>query len=63
MSDCCHPPRPAAAAHSGQHAHPAGHAHASHHQARPGAAPPPSRAGTRYTCPMHPEILRDAPGD
>jgi len=25
-------------------------------------APAPAVAGTRYTCPMHPEILRDAPG-
>ena len=24
-----------------------------------GSPPPP---GTRYTCPMHPEIIRDAPG-
>lgn len=24
---------------------------------------PPRPAGTRYTCPMHPEIIRDAPGD
>ncbi|MDX1375911.1 MAG: heavy metal translocating P-type ATPase [Burkholderiales bacterium] len=23
----------------------------------------PARAGTRYTCPMHPEIVRDAPGE
>ena len=28
---------------------------------RPAPAPPP--AGTRYTCPMDPEIVRDAPGD
>ncbi len=25
-------------------------------------APPASPPGTRYTCPMHPEIVRDAPG-
>jgi Cu+-exporting ATPase len=25
-------------------------------------APPASSPGTRYTCPMHPEIVRDAPG-
>ena len=28
----------------------------------PPAAAPPAPAGTRYTCPMHPEIIRDAPG-
>ncbi len=30
------------------------------------AAPPPAKpapAGTQYTCPMHPEIVRDAPGE
>ena len=26
------------------------------------AAPEPMPAGTQYTCPMHPEIVRDAPG-
>ncbi|MFV0473096.1 MAG: heavy metal translocating P-type ATPase [Pikeienuella sp.] len=26
-------------------------------------APPPAPAGTRYTCPMDPEIIRDEPGD
>ena len=25
--------------------------------------PPPAPKGTRYTCPMHPEIVRDGPGD
>jgi P-type Cu+ transporter len=31
---------------------------------RPGAAPPeePAPQGTKYTCPMHPEIVRDGPG-
>ncbi len=24
---------------------------------------PPAPAGTQYTCPMHPEVVRDAPGD
>ena len=52
MGDCCHHPHPAAAAHSTHH-----------HHGRAGAVPPPSPAGTRYTCPMHPEIVRDAPGD
>jgi len=27
------------------------------------AAPPPAPAATRYTCPMHPEVVRDGPGD
>ena len=38
------------------------HAHAHRHMgsARPGAAP--IAGSTRYTCPMHPEIVRDAPG-
>ena len=38
--------------------------HVHHGHPRPHAAqPPPSApAGTRYTCPMHPEIIRDAPG-
>ena len=26
------------------------------------AAPPPAAAGSTYTCPMHPEIVRDGPG-
>ncbi len=29
---------------------------------KPTAPRPPAPAGTRYTCPMHPEIVRDAPG-
>ena len=37
------------------------HTHAGHGGAH--AAPSPAAAGARYTCPMHPEILRDAPGD
>ena len=32
-------------------------------QAQAAAAPEPAPAGAQYTCPMHPEILRDAPGD
>jgi len=39
-------------------AHHADHAHAA---AKP-AATPPAKPGAQYTCPMHPEILRDAPG-
>ena len=30
--------------------------------AKPAPSPPPAEAGTKYTCPMHPEIVRDAPG-
>ena len=44
----------------------AGHAHGASHGAKHAvtALPGPSRpAGARYTCPMHPEIVRDAPGD
>ena len=26
------------------------------------AAPPPARPGVQYTCPMHPQIVRDGPG-
>ena len=36
------------------------HAHRHTGSAPPGAAPLASN--TRYTCPMHPEIVRDAPG-
>jgi P-type Cu+ transporter len=45
---------------------PAGPAHGASHGAKHGAAALPGSnrpAGARYTCPMHPEILRDAPGD
>ena len=30
---------------------------------RPAPHPPAAGEGGRYTCPMHPEVLRDAPGD
>lgn len=30
---------------------------------RPAVAPGPMPAGTQYTCPMHPEIVRDGPDD
>jgi Cu+-exporting ATPase len=40
------------------------HAHGEHqmHTAVAPKEPSPAR-GTKYTCPMHPEIVRDAPGD
>ncbi len=44
---CCH-----------SHAHAHSHAQAAHASAVTGAVP----AGASYTCPMHPEIVRDAPG-
>lgn len=40
---------------------PASCAHAGHAKHGHGAAPAP--AGARYTCPMHPEIVRDGPAD
>ncbi len=46
--------------HGHDHAH-HGHDHA-HHHAQAGAAKP-APAGTKYTCPMHPEIVQDGPGD
>jgi Cu+-exporting ATPase len=52
----------------GQHAH-AGHDHSCHAHApaaghdSPRQQPSTTVAGGRYTCPMHPEIVRDAPGD
>jgi len=41
------------------HAH-GGHAH-HEHAAPPG--PAPATAAAQYTCPMHPEVLKDRPGD
>ena len=38
-----------------------GHAHHAH--AAPKAAAAAAPAGAQYTCPMHPEVLKDAPGD
>ena len=53
------PPRkPAAPAVQDDHAH---HGHAHQHAAPPPA--PPAAAGTKYTCPMHPQIVQDGPGD
>ncbi|MCM2313378.1 MAG: copper-transporting ATPase, partial [Steroidobacteraceae bacterium] len=37
-----------------------GHAH--HHHAPAASAMAEVPAGTKYTCPMHPEIVRDEPG-
>jgi len=45
-----------------QHAHePAGHEHAAPAQPAPESTTPPA-AATLYTCPMHPSVVRDAPG-
>ncbi|MFY9315928.1 MAG: heavy metal translocating P-type ATPase [Burkholderiales bacterium] len=49
----------APAACCGGHDHHSHHDHAGHH---PSHATAPA-AGARYTCPMHPEVLRDGPGD
>jgi Cu+-exporting ATPase len=46
---------------SGPHAH-HGPTHAAHCCHEPAAAPKAPLPGARYTCPMHPEIVRDAPG-
>jgi Cu+-exporting ATPase len=44
-------------------AHDHSHQHCHHHAAAPTEASAELAApGTRYTCPMHPEIIRDAPG-
>src|SRR3972149_3442132 len=40
------------------HAHPHAHGHAG---SRPDGVEP-AAGGTRYTCPMHPEIVQDGPG-
>jgi P-type Cu+ transporter len=39
----------------------AGHAHHAHAMPKPAAAPAPASA--QYSCPMHPEVLKDGPGD
>jgi Cu+-exporting ATPase len=39
-----------------------GHQHAHAHTGTPSIAPM-AVAGARYTCPMHPEVLQDGPGD
>jgi Cu+-exporting ATPase len=43
------------------HAGPTHHVHHAHAAAKP-VATAPAKPGAQYTCPMHPEILRDAPG-
>ena len=47
-----------------RHCHHHGDAHGESAPASPVAGAPPASndAGTRYTCPMHPEIVRNAPG-
>src|SRR6186713_3158666 len=39
-----------------------GHGHCHHHDQPADPAPPTARAGTIYTCPMHPQIRRTQPG-
>jgi P-type Cu+ transporter len=42
------------------------HEHHHHHEHPPAAAtvtPPPPAAGTVYTCPMHPQVRQDHPGN
>jgi Cu+-exporting ATPase len=50
---------------SGEGGKHANHAHGGHIHAGPARepAPPALAAATQWTCPMHPEVLRDAPGD
>ena len=43
------------------HSHPS-HAHAHRHAGSTPSGAAPVASSTRYTCPMHPEIVRDAPG-
>jgi Cu+-exporting ATPase len=45
-------------AHRGSHGE--GHGHG--HHARPKVDPATVAAGTKWTCPMHPEVVRDGPG-
>ncbi|MBN9307863.1 heavy metal translocating P-type ATPase [Devosia sp.] len=56
-----HLPRPAGGDHAGHD-----HAHHAHHGHSHGAAPVDPASvpqGTKWTCPMHPEIVKDGPGD
>ncbi len=43
------------------HAHHPAH-HPAHHHPPPVTPPPAAEGAVEYTCPMHPEIIRDAPG-
>ena len=47
-----------------QHAHEHHHHKHAHHAHAPAPAAPeaPAKPGAQYTCPMHPQIVRDAPG-
>jgi heavy metal translocating P-type ATPase len=56
---------PAHGEHGHDHAHCAHDAHGHHDHAASAAPPPAVTAGTKleWTCPMHPEIVRDAPGN
>jgi len=53
------------AAHEHRHDHAAHEGHERRRQHAPAAPPPAVTAGTKveWTCPMHPEIVRDAPGN
>jgi len=48
-----------------EHGHGAAAVHGTHAHPRQHEAPPAVTAGTQleWTCPMHPEIIRDAPGN
>src|SRR3546814_3841576 len=49
----------------GRHRPAEGHGHApghGHHKSAPPVDPASVPAGTQWTCPMHPEIVRDGPG-
>jgi P-type Cu+ transporter len=48
--------------HNHAHNHGSG-GHHPHASGRDDKATQPATAGTKYTCTMHPEIVRDAPGD
>jgi len=51
---------PAPAGHAPHGAHP--HHASTHGSQSPSAAQVPAAPGARYTCPMHPEVVRDRPG-
>ena len=44
-----------------EHHHDGHHEHA-HHAAHAPVAPATPKPGAQYTCPMHPQVIRDAPG-